>query len=760
MNDRIRVSSKVGALLAVTLLAGPAAFAVPSGTATFTTSTTPALRINEVLASNTANRNGTSSDLIELYNAGSTPIDLTGKVLVDQSADPTNPVRFVFPAGATIGAGGYLVVFADSGTGGGVYHTGFSLDAEGDEVKLYDSVAAASAGAPVDSIKFGFQVGDFSLSRTGAAGNVWALTTPTLGAANGGPVNLGSVASVKINEWAGKINYRLDHDMIELYSPEASPVALGGVGLTDNTSNRKKFAFPALSFIGVGDKGYLPLYGADFVFGLDNDRETITLSGENNEQIDQVTLVSQPADRSSGRSPDGSANIVDFAVPTPGFSNTTPLPPAYNDLLNNLRITEVMYDPAAESNASQFEFIELQNIGSTTLDLAGVRFTNGIEYEFPAGTTLAAGAFIVVVNDRSSFLSRYGAGLQAVMAPGGFNGSLSNDGETLALTLPTPWKVHILRFRYDPAWYRSTSGQGYSLVPVSPFTSSQIAWQSSGGWRASAAVNGSPGAADPGTPAGSGNARLANLSVRTTMAAGQNLIVGFFVGGGARNILVRAAGPGLTALGLSGAMTDPRLDLYSGTTLVLSNEDWSSELSPVFASVAAFPFPAGSRDAAFQQTINGEASVHARGTGPGIVLVEAYDTGGAAGARMVNVSARNRVGTGDDVLIAGFNISGTGAKQLLIRAVGPKLASFGVTDVLNDPKLEVYASGGTTPLIENDNWAASLSATFTAVGAFPLDANSRDAALLTTLQTGSYTVLVRGADGGTGEALVEVYELP
>jgi 7-keto-8-aminopelargonate synthetase-like enzyme len=78
---------------------------------------------------------------------------------------------------------------------------------------------------------------------------------------------------------------------------------------------------------------------------------------------------------------------------------------------------------------------------------------------------------------------------------------------------------------------------------------------------------------------------------------------------------------------------------------------------------------------------------------------------------------------------------------------------------LVDPKLEIYDGAG-VKITENDNWAATLSATFSAVGAFALGADSRDAALLTTLAPGSYTVQVRGADGGTGEALIELYEVP
>ena len=192
---------------------------------------------------------------------------------------------------------------------------------------------------------------------------------------------------------------------------------------------------------------------------------------------------------------------------------------------------------------------------------------------------------------------------------------------------------------------------------------------------------------------------------------------------------------------------------------MLSNDDWPAALAPTFASVGAFGFVNGSKDAAFVQPINAAYSIQARGTGPGVVLVEAYDAGGGATARLVNVSARNRVGTGDDILIAGFVLDGAGGKRLLIRAVGPTLSGFGVQGTLVDPKLEVYNSAG-VKLTEDDNWDAALASTFTSVGAFQLQAGSRDAALVTTLPAGSYTVQVKGADGGTGEALIEIYELP
>ncbi len=262
---------------------------------------------------------------------------------------------------------------------------------------------------------------------------------------------------------------------------------------------------------------------------------------------------------------------------------------------------------------------------------------------------------------------------------------------------------------------------------------------------------------------GTSTARLSNLSVRTAMAAGQTLIVGFAVsGGGNRGLLVRGVGPTLAGFGLTGAMADPRLELYNGTTLVAQNDDWgnSAALSAAFASVGAFPFTAGSRDAALLQTIDGTRSVQLKGTGAGVVLLELYDSGGTDSARLINVSARNQVGTGDNVLICGFVVAGTGAKNLLIRAVGPRLTDFGVTGVLVDPRFEVFRTGATAAVASNDNWDASLAATFASVGAFSLVNGSRDAALVTSLTPGSYTVQVSGVANGTGEALVEIYELP
>jgi hypothetical protein len=255
------------------------------------------------------------------------------------------------------------------------------------------------------------------------------------------------------------------------------------------------------------------------------------------------------------------------------------------------------------------------------------------------------------------------------------------------------------------------------------------------------------------------NARLSNLSVRTNLAASATLIVGVAVADGSRNVLFRAIGPTLAAFQVPGTLADPRLELYSGPAKVNENDNWAPALAPVFGSVGAFPLTPGSSDAALVAPLApGAFTAQVPGATGGVVLVEAYDTVPTGAGRLVNVSARNRVGTGDDLLIAGFTISGTGNKPLLIRAVGPTLAAFGVGGTLADPKLEIYNAAG-VKLTENDTWSPGLATTFASVGAFALAVGSRDAALLTSLPPGSYTAQIRGSDGGTGEALVEIYEL-
>jgi hypothetical protein len=146
--------------------------------------------------------------------------------------------------------------------------------------------------------------------------------------------------------------------------------------------------------------------------------------------------------------------------------------------------------------------------------------------------------------------------------------------------------------------------------------------------------------------------------------------------------------------------------------------------------------------------------------GPGGSIMAANSAGSSfSDGFLRNLSTRGQVGTGSNLLIAGFVVAGSSPKQVLIRAIGPTLSTFGITGALVDTQLEIY--NGSTRVASNDNWGgdtAVLNAS-NAVGAFPLALSSFDSALLLTLPPGSYTAQVSGVAGRTGIALIELYDV-
>jgi hypothetical protein len=176
-------------------------------------------------------------------------------------------------------------------------------------------------------------------------------------------------------------------------------------------------------------------------------------------------------------------------------------PPSVQNLQENLVVSEIMYNPAGDDAT---EFIELFNRGTSTLDLTNVRFTKGIDYDFPAGISLSPGAYLLVVKNTTAFEAKYGNNLP--VAPGQYDDdSLSNGGELLKLALGTV-AIHEFDFNDDLPWPESPDGDGYSLVlshtggnlidPILDPLGHGIA----ANWRASSAVDGSPGVSDPTTP--------------------------------------------------------------------------------------------------------------------------------------------------------------------------------------------------------------------------------------------------------------------
>ncbi len=264
---------------------------------------------------------------------------------------------------------------------------------------------------------------------------------------------------------------------------------------------------------------------------------------------------------------------------------------------------------------------------------------------------------------------------------------------------------------------------------------------------------------------------LINLSVRANAGTGSNgLIVGFVIDGTAsKSVLVRGVGPALQSFGVAGALLDPQLALYTGASVTAANDDWSSnanvaQIVGASARVGAFELVDQASDSALMTTLaNGAYTVQLTGkeSSTGVALVEVYDTTANASTKLVNLSVRTYIAAGADAPTVGFVVGGSSSRRLLIRAVGPTLAGFGVSDAISDPQLELYR--GTTRVDMNDNWGGNseLGTTFARVGAFGLsEASSKDSVLLANLEPGAYTVVVSGVNGAKGVGLVEVYDAP
>jgi hypothetical protein len=290
------------------------------------------------------------------------------------------------------------------------------------------------------------------------------------------------------------------------------------------------------------------------------------------------------------------------------------------------------------------------------------------------------------------------------------------------------------------------------------------------------------------------DARLTNLSTRALTLTGDNVLIpGFVVAGpGNKQLLIRAVGPTLAEhpYNLAGTLPNPRLRLkrvnfstnppsYDDVT---SNDDWgtNTNLADIVTrsdELGAFPLLDDSTDAVLLVELEpGQYSVvtddPAQQTG--IAIVELYDAdeaGGGSTSRLINISNRGYVGTGDNIMIPGFVVSHEGPKTLLIRVVGPTLGDppYNVPGVLADPMLSIFRHdfvNNTDDLIlTNDDWSTGPGAQRTRdvaaqVFAFPLPEGSADAAFVVTLNPGVYTVHARGEDDTEGVALVEVYAVP
>jgi len=291
--------------------------------------------------------------------------------------------------------------------------------------------------------------------------------------------------------------------------------------------------------------------------------------------------------------------------------------------------------------------------------------------------------------------------------------------------------------------------------------------------------------------------RLVDVATRAQVETGGNIEIAGFVlqgpAGSTKTVLVRGVGPGLTALGVGGALAAPVVGVFDSTsTLIASDTGWGNPPAPGtstsgatyrmataadMSAAGAFALPANSADSAMVLTLPiGSYTVQVSGLNAtsGVGLAEVYELSTSVPEVLANISARCFVGTGGEVAISGFVVQGNAPVKLLVRGVGPELAAFSLTGVLAQPSIGIYDSTGVL-IVSDTGWGNPLvagtspstatyrqatAADMAAAGAFALPANSADSALVITVPPGSYTAITSGVNSTSGIALAEVYELP
>jgi len=267
------------------------------------------------------------------------------------------------------------------------------------------------------------------------------------------------------------------------------------------------------------------------------------------------------------------------------------------------------------------------------------------------------------------------------------------------------------------------------------------------------------------TPTG-GPSTLGNISTRLRVLAGDNALIGGLIATGTagKKVIIRAIGPSLSGFGVPGALANPTLDLFQGSTLLMSSDDWNSSAQQAEIASSGLA-PSNSAEAAIIWTLtpdqNYTAVVRGINGTTGIGVVDAFDLDPAAASKLGNISTRGFVDVDDNVMIAGLIAgpsNGTSLK-VLVRALGPTLSDFGVAGALANPTLDLVNSNGTV-IRSNNNWKDDSQQRGQIESAGLAPNHDEEAALVETVSPGAYTAVVRGSGQTTGVGLVEAYHIP
>jgi uncharacterized delta-60 repeat protein len=267
--------------------------------------------------------------------------------------------------------------------------------------------------------------------------------------------------------------------------------------------------------------------------------------------------------------------------------------------------------------------------------------------------------------------------------------------------------------------------------------------------------------------------RLVNFSARSRVEPGGAPQIAGVVCAGAesRRVLLRAVGRGLPGNIGTAILPFPVLTLYDQGRAVA--EDRGGATAPAITTLAqevgafplnTFPFSRGAVYGSALSPALGSGAFTVKTSsgdnGAGVSLFELYDTGPLTAPPLVrNLAIRGRTAPGGEVLTAGFVIAGDSPLQVLVRGIGATLGQFGVDGAIADPRLALFSSSANMPFATNEGWAADprIASAARRSGAFALAEDSRDAALLVTLEPGAYTAQLSSRSGASGAAMIEVY---
>ena len=473
------------------------------------------LKINEWLANEEVLFD---EDFVELYNIEPLPVELSDLYLTD---DPvTRPAKQRLGPLSFIPPNGYSVFIADDHNEPG--HLDFRLSADGEIIGLYDAELNE-----IDKVLYGPQTTDASHGRAPDGTyhiDYFVLPTPRVANPSGYTVSVADLIDIndvwsyeQSNTDLGTAWRAVDYNdslwptgaallYVEgsaLPAPKNTPLTIGprtfyfrkhftlDVDPNDVTSFEYSTIIDDGAVVYVNGNEVLPRIGMEkdivIYFSTYANRSVTNAVYEYHlpipakffEKGDNVIAVE--VHQTNATSPDIVFGLeLDAVVVTYDESLDDMLA-----LLDGLRITEIMYhDPVS----SDYDYIELKNVGDEPLQLNGVSFIDGIEYIFPS-MTLDVGQYVVVVSNSASFVSRYGT--TGINIAGEYIGNLSNGGENIVLQLPWPYEAAIMRFDYKDSWYPTTDGLGY-VLEILDATAKPASWDEKESWQATFPSPGQP----------------------------------------------------------------------------------------------------------------------------------------------------------------------------------------------------------------------------------------------------------------------------